>query len=152
MEFAFPFPKRFTLALIASAFGPNVDQPSKIGIGQDEQSFRQSASPKEVSLTFNSTGSERTVVITIPKPTTPKELGADSGGRRLGLALHQLRIANLAEQQPWLLPRAEINPDSDLRTFAGAFPVSDAKPEPRRPARFDTALPHLSTVTKAIKH
>src|SRR6516165_1126668 len=40
MEFAFPLPKRFTLALIASAFGPNVDQPFRIRIGQDEQSFR----------------------------------------------------------------------------------------------------------------
>jgi hypothetical protein len=98
MEFEFPLPKRFTLALIASAFGPNVDQPFKIRIGQDEQLFRLSASPKEVSLTFNSTGTERTVVVTIPKPITPKELGMGSGDRRLGIALHQLRIANLAEQ------------------------------------------------------
>jgi phosphoglycerol transferase len=100
MEFAFPLPKRFTLALIASAFGPNVDQPFKIRIGQNEQFFQLPASPKEVSLTFNSTGFERTVVITVPKPTTPEELGADSGGRRLGIALQQLRIASLAEQQP----------------------------------------------------
>jgi phosphoglycerol transferase len=95
MEFAFPLPKRFTLALIASAFGPNVDQPFRIRIGQDEQSFRLSASPKEVSLTFNSTGTERTAVITIPKPVTPKEMGMGSGDRRLGIALHQLRITNL---------------------------------------------------------
>ena len=95
MEFAFPLPKRFTLALIASAFGPNVDQPFRIRIGQDEQSFRLSASPKEVSLTFNSTGTERTAVITIPKPVTPKEMGTGSGDRRLGIALHQLRITNL---------------------------------------------------------
>jgi phosphoglycerol transferase len=98
MEFEFPLPKRFTLALIASAFGPNVDQPFKIRIGPDEQVFRLSASPKEVSLTVNSSGTERTVVITIPKPITPKELGMGSGDRRLGIALHQLRIANLAEQ------------------------------------------------------
>jgi len=95
MEFAFPLPKRFTLALIASAFGPNVDQPFRIRIGQDEQSFRLSASPKEVSLTFNSTGTERTAVITIPKPVTPKEMGMGSGDRHLGIALHQLRITNL---------------------------------------------------------
>jgi phosphoglycerol transferase len=98
MEFAFPLTRRFTVALVASAFGPNVDQPFKIRIGQDEQLFRLSASPKEVSMTFNSTGTERTVVITIPKPITPKELGMGSGDRRLGIALHQLRIANLAEQ------------------------------------------------------
>jgi phosphoglycerol transferase len=98
MEFEFPLPKRFTLALVARAFGPNVDQPFKIRIGQDERLFRLPASPKEVSLTFNSTGTERTVVITIPKPVTPKELGMGSGDRRLGIALRELRIANLAEQ------------------------------------------------------
>ena len=98
MEFEFPLPKRFTLTLVATAFGPNVDQPFKIRIGPDEQLFRLPASPKEVSLTFNSTGTERTVVITIPKPITPKELGMGSGDRRLGITLHQLRIANLAEQ------------------------------------------------------
>jgi phosphoglycerol transferase len=98
MEFALPLTRRFTVALVASAFGPNVDQPFKIRIGQDEQVFQLSALPKEVSLTFNSTGTERTVVITIPKPITPKELGMGLGDRRLGIALHQLRIANLAEQ------------------------------------------------------
>jgi phosphoglycerol transferase len=99
LEFAAPLPKRFTFALTASAFGPDVDLPFKISVGQEEQSFRLSALPKKLSLTFNSTGTERTVVITIPKPMSPKELGISSDDRRLGIALQQLRIADLAHQQ-----------------------------------------------------
>jgi phosphoglycerol transferase len=99
MKFTYPLPKRFQVALTAYAFGPNVDQPFKIRIGQHEQMFRLAASPQEVTLSFDSTGSERILRITIPKPISPKELGMSVDDRRLGIALQLLRIDDLSDKR-----------------------------------------------------
>jgi len=47
---------------------------------------------EEVAIDFTDVGAARTIVITVPEPTSPKELGTGSDDRKLALALGRLRI------------------------------------------------------------
>jgi len=85
-------PRWFDLCLTASAFGPNVQLPFEIGIGDESKVFRLSSTPSEVCLPFNTAGGETTITITVPQPTSPKQLGMGSDDRLLGIALTKMKI------------------------------------------------------------
>jgi phosphoglycerol transferase len=87
-----PLPRWFDLCLTASAFGPNVQQPFEIGIGDEAKVFRLPSTPSEVCLPFNTSGGESTIAIEVPQPTSPKQLGMGSDERMLGIALTKIKI------------------------------------------------------------
>jgi len=95
IEYVHPLPKQFKLYLTAWAFGPVADQPFKINIGQQERTFHLRPATQEISYLFMSAGKEKKIIISIPKPLSPKALGISSDERRLGIAIQQLRIEDV---------------------------------------------------------
>lgn len=87
-----PLPRWFDLCLTASAFGPNVQLPFEIGIGDESKVFRLASTPSEVCLPFNASGGETVMTIAVPQPTSPKQLGTGSDDRTLGIALTKVKI------------------------------------------------------------
>ena len=87
-----PLPRWFDLCLTAYAFGPNVQLPFEIGIGDEGKAFRLSSTPSEVCISFNTSGGERVITISVPQPTSPKQLGMDNDDRMLGIALTKIKI------------------------------------------------------------
>ncbi|MBV9391851.1 MAG: glycosyltransferase family 39 protein [Verrucomicrobia bacterium] len=97
MEFVSPLPKKVKVTLAAHAFGPNAELPFTLVAGSTEQQFRVGTETTEVSLMFDSSGSDRSLIIKIPKPTSPRELWGLPDDRRLGIALEHLSITDLSK-------------------------------------------------------
>ncbi|MDD5036040.1 MAG: glycosyltransferase family 39 protein [Methylococcaceae bacterium] len=92
LDLKYPLPKEFDLHLQAHAFGPNIDHTFVFSIGRDKRNFRLSSLPQDIELSFKTDGTEKSIVIEIPKPISPKELGLSSDDRQLGIGLAELRI------------------------------------------------------------
>jgi phosphoglycerol transferase len=82
-----PLPPAVNLVITAQSFGPNVHQPIRVRVGQQERSFSTPATPQEVLLEFDNPGAEREIVITVPQPASPKLLGLSPDVRMLGVGL-----------------------------------------------------------------
>ncbi len=93
IEMVSPLPRRFTVRLKAFAFGPNAERAFILRIGSQAQTFRVSSAPSDVSLDYQSDGSERTITIQVPAPTSPKQLGLSTDDRLLGIGLMQMTIS-----------------------------------------------------------
>jgi phosphoglycerol transferase len=89
-----PLPKKFTLQLEAQAFGPNIEQPILVKIGNEKESFSLKDSKLNVvALNFSNTNESNIIDIVIPKPTSPKQLNVKSDDtRKLGIGLATLKI------------------------------------------------------------
>jgi phosphoglycerol transferase len=85
-------PPKFDLHLTARAFGPNCQLPFSIRIGHQTKTFRLASSPSDVSFSFTTDGNEKLIMIEVPQPTSPKQLGMSSDNRRLGIALTKISI------------------------------------------------------------
>ena len=66
--------------------------PSRLELAMKAKVFRLSSTPSEVCLPFNTAGGETTITITVPQPTSPKQLGMGSDDRLLGIALTKMKI------------------------------------------------------------
>ncbi len=86
-----PLPAKFTVRLTAAAFGPNVAKPFTASAGPQTKSFRLSATPTTVSLSFENNGS-RTLSIAVPEPISAKALGLGADERPVGIRLIKLQI------------------------------------------------------------
>lgn len=93
-RFKNPLPKRFTLELKVSAFGPNVGIPIKIRVGKIEKTFTViDSNPKVFYLEFDRVKNVDTIEILPPKPISPFELYNNNGDKReLGVGLVYLKI------------------------------------------------------------
>jgi len=92
LQFDFPLPAKPRITLVASAFGPNVDKPFVIRIGQQEKIFLLDASPQTIAFEFETNRYERVVEIVVPQPTSPSEIGLSADSRRLGIGLIRLIV------------------------------------------------------------
>jgi len=92
LHFSTPLPRRFVLTLVAEAFGPNADEDILVQIGQQTQNTRLERAKKSVSLPFETDGTQRTILINVPKPTSPKSLGMSEDERTLGIGFTALHI------------------------------------------------------------
>jgi phosphoglycerol transferase len=95
LKFSKPLPEKFSIQLIATAFGPNVGKEFVARVGDSEVKFTLDASlniSQGRLLVFNNPKRASTFEIDIPLPTSPKELGMSSDERRLGISLTELRI------------------------------------------------------------
>jgi phosphoglycerol transferase len=95
LEFSRPLLEKFTVHLVAHAFGPNVEKEFVAYVGDSAISFTLGASPEEKVLEFSNAERSRTIRIDIPSPTSPKALGLSGDERSLGIVFAELRIAPL---------------------------------------------------------
>jgi len=85
-------PKSFKLHLKARAFGPNAGVPFHIRVGSDEKTFTLTESFQSVTLQFDHIADVKLIVIDVPRPTSPQEIGLGTDTRKLGIGLAKLRV------------------------------------------------------------
>lgn len=85
-------PRRFAVVLSASAFDVNTKLPFTMHAGASSASFRLGAAQGEVVLSFDTDGGVRTLVIDVPHPVAPSDVGPSLDDRTLGIALNRIEI------------------------------------------------------------
>ena len=87
-------PKKVRLKIRASSYAGNADLPFVLRIGAASTTFRIPHHPmKNVLLTLDTDGAQRSIVIEVPKPISPKEFDGSQDTRELGIALGEIVIA-----------------------------------------------------------
>jgi phosphoglycerol transferase len=92
LRFSRPLPARLTVVLTAGAFGPNIGAPFVLRAGSSETSFQLPWEAREVVLNLDTDGQQRELVIDVPEPKRPSELGNSTDTRQLGISLTRMRI------------------------------------------------------------
>lgn len=95
IEFIMPLPERFSVHLVAGAFGPNVGKEFVAHVGDSAFRFTLAGRAEERMLEFSNPKRSKIITIDVPSPCSPKELGLSDDTRRLGIALWELRIEPL---------------------------------------------------------
>ncbi|CAN7216932.1 DUF7024 domain-containing protein [Massilia sp. LjRoot122] len=99
LRFARPLPARLTVVLNAGAFGANTGAPFILRVGDAETSFRLAWEAREVVLDLDTDGRQHSLVIEVPHPQRPSDLGNSTDTRLLGISLARLRIEVRAEER-----------------------------------------------------
>jgi len=87
-------PKKVRIKIRASSYADNADQPFVLRIGEASASFRMPHHPmKNVLLTLDTDGAQRSIVIEVPHPVSPLEVDGSQDTRKLGIALGEIVIA-----------------------------------------------------------
>ena len=89
-----PLPRKFAIQIEAQAFGPNIDQPILVKVGDEKETFSlKDANLNIVTLHFTNPNDSNIIDIVIPKPTSPKQLNVKSDDtRKLGIGIVTLKI------------------------------------------------------------
>ncbi len=95
LDFFNPLPEKFTLHLVASAYGPNVGKEFVAHVGDSAIRFTLAASPENRVLEFSNPKRSQIIKIDVPSPCSPTELGLRRDDRSLGILLMNLRIEPL---------------------------------------------------------
>lgn len=90
--FSAPLPPKFELHLLAHAFGTNVGKEFVVRAGGEERRFTLGSGneARVIELSNPQGGSE--LVIQVPSPVSPKEMGMSQDARRLGIGIAEMRI------------------------------------------------------------
>ena len=91
-QFAEPLPTRFTLALTARAYGPNIGAPIKVKAGPSEQTLTLTAEAQTHRLSFTLTAPTDRLEFLIPQPISPADLQQGEDPRKLGVGFIKLQI------------------------------------------------------------
>jgi len=92
ITFAIPLPEKVRIRLTGHAFGPNVGKPIVAHLGSSSQSFTLQEADSEISLDLSNPSRASELRLTIPSPTSPRELGMGEDGRQLGIGLTELTV------------------------------------------------------------
>jgi phosphoglycerol transferase len=92
LEWCRPLPERFTVHLVAHAFGPNVGREFVARVGDDARRFTVGPADEEKVLEFQNPKGLRTMRIDVPSAVSPQALGMSDDPRRLGIGLAELRV------------------------------------------------------------
>lgn len=85
---------RVRLELEANAFGPNVDQRFQAFLGEKAADFTLKEARQNVVIEFdNEQDCATTLSLTIPKSTSPKELGMSGDERKLGMSIVRVQVS-----------------------------------------------------------
>lgn len=96
IRFSRDIPSNITLDLLAFAFGKNIGKPFAVTIGNQSSQFVLSEMANTTKIEFKDVAPHtREVVIEVPQPTSPKEMGLSDDTRQLGIALSHLTITPL---------------------------------------------------------
>lgn len=94
IEFEAPLPERFSLDVVAQAFGPNAGKSFIARAGSGFATFVLNAGAAQlVRLSLHNPERSRLLTIDIPSSISPRSLGLSNDGRALGLGLVELKIA-----------------------------------------------------------
>ncbi|MCC2971153.1 glycosyltransferase family 39 protein [Massilia sp. IC2-476] len=89
-----PLPKQARVMLTAMAYGINTTLPFTMHVGEASKEFRLGPSPQEISLRFETDGTQRSLVIDVPQPDSPSTRGS-TDKRKLGIGLTDITIADV---------------------------------------------------------
>lgn len=95
LKFKQPLPKNFTVEILATAFGPNMNSNAKLRAGGVERSFliKPNNTSDPVRIYFSTDGLVDSLIITPSKPISPNEIDSKNPDKRvLGLGLISLKI------------------------------------------------------------
>lgn len=92
LRFVRALPARLTVVLTAGAFGANIGAPFVLRAGDAAVEFRLPWEAREVVLDLDTDGRQHSLVIEVPQPQRPSELGNSTDTRLLGISLTRLRI------------------------------------------------------------
>lgn len=95
LHFTRALPREMTVFLNASAFGPNAGQEFQLRVGDQVRRFRLSGQLSEHTFRLGSDGRQHTLVIEVPHPVSPEQLGQGGDIRELGMALIYLEIGEI---------------------------------------------------------
>ena len=91
-KFKQKLPKKFTLELTASAFGPNINAPLTVQVGKVKKQITiTSGQPSAYTLAVEGIDAD-SITLVPAKPTSPKSLGGSEDTRLLGVGLIKLKI------------------------------------------------------------
>ena len=100
LDFKEALPPRLTVRLTGRAFGPNAGKDVLVQLGDRTQVLRMSEEWGSYALQFDNAGGERSLLLHVPRPVTPKELGLGDDGRALGLALVRMDVGTMPAAEP----------------------------------------------------
>jgi phosphoglycerol transferase len=94
LRFNNPLPRKFSVELQATAFGPNVNSPVAIIVGNTIKQISITNEPnKTYKALFDNPDSANNIEIVPPKPTSPHDLNpANADSRKIGIGLISLKI------------------------------------------------------------
>lgn len=93
LVFSKALPQEFVLKITARAFGPNIDRPIGVGIGELHQFITLRDHFQEVALDVKNPQRSNRLEINIPHLRSPKELGLGDDDRKLGIAISELKVS-----------------------------------------------------------
>lgn len=96
LRFAQPLPRRMTVFLNASAFGPNAGQQFQLQVGDQVRRFILPGALSERTFRLVTDGRQRELSIVVPRPVSPRQLGMGGDVRELGMALIYLEVGEVA--------------------------------------------------------
>ena len=92
IKFKQKLPEKFTLELIAQAFGPNINNPLTVKVGKAIKEITITTGvPGNYELSFEGINSDSLTLVPA-KPTTPKSIGVNEDTRLLGIGLIKLKF------------------------------------------------------------
>ena len=92
VKFSKPLPATFDLILTAKAFGPNENKVFNIEVDGHRYPVTLTADNASYTLNVSNIGNDDALIIKVPSPTSPKQLGINQDDRMLGLGLDKLEI------------------------------------------------------------
>jgi phosphoglycerol transferase len=92
LTFKTALPDRFDLKMVAKAFGPNVGKPIRLDCGSFSTTLLLDQRVSEQSLVVENPDRVSSIILTIPAPISPSEVGAGNDRRRLGIGLASIEI------------------------------------------------------------
>ncbi len=94
IHFAQPLPRKAGVVLNARAFDVNATLPFTARVGESRQEFRLGWHLQEIALQFDTDGNTRTLVIDVPRPISPEDVGHPGDPRKLGIGIADLTITD----------------------------------------------------------
>ncbi|MES2152308.1 MAG: hypothetical protein V4508_21215 [Pseudomonadota bacterium] len=96
LHFRAALPRHLNVLLNAQAYGPNAGQEFIVRVGGEERRFKIGTLPGDVFMRFETDGLQDAIVIEVPQPVSPKQLGHSEDTRLLGLGLLSVEIGSPA--------------------------------------------------------
>ena len=92
LKFLEPLPRDLKVTIVGRAFGPNVGKVITLGLGVEKAEFSLGGEIEEKVVYLRNNDYSRSIYIDVPDPVSPKEMGASTDGRKLGIGLVKLRV------------------------------------------------------------
>jgi phosphoglycerol transferase len=96
IEFTEPLPSKVNVEITAAAFGPNIGAQARVIAGSEAKSFvvnTDTTAAVTNRISFDNTGGDRFMIIEVPFPASPAELGTGQDARKLGLAMVSMQLS-----------------------------------------------------------